>query len=160
MARTRTRIEDPKTQQNSAAVAERRARTQPVVDEAAGNSQPVVRKERTAPAARRGRRGLSLNIGGPLDRIPVVRNIAGYFRGVISEMQKVTWPSREETSRLTSVVLAVTIAFSIGLGMLDTFYSWWFRQAFHADSEWIFLVVGAAVAVVASGGYFAFRHRV
>ncbi|MEP0764436.1 MAG: preprotein translocase subunit SecE [Chloroflexota bacterium] len=75
-------------------------------------------------------------------------------------MQKVTWPSREETSRLTSVVLGVTIAFSIGLGLLDTFYSWWFRQAFHADSEWIFLAVGAAVAAVVSGGYFAFRHRI
>jgi len=160
VARTRTRIEDPKTQQNPAAVAERRARTQPAADEAASNGQPAVRKERTAPAVRKGRRGLSLNVGGLLDRIPVVRSVAGYFRGVVSEMQKVTWPSREETSRLTSVVLAVTVAFSIGLGLLDTFYSWWFRQAFHADSEWIFLAVGAVVAVVLSGGYFAFRHRI
>ncbi|MCL4238941.1 MAG: preprotein translocase subunit SecE [Anaerolineae bacterium] len=160
MARTRTRIEDPKTQPNAAAVAERRARTQLAADEAASNGQSAVRKERAAPAARRGRRGLSLGIGGLLDRIPVVRNVAGYFRGVISEMQKVTWPSREETSRLTSVVLAVTIAFSIGLGLLDTFYSWWFRQAFHANTEWVFLAVGAAVAVLVSGGYFALRHRI
>jgi len=160
VARTRTRIEDPKTQPNAAAVAERRARTQVAADEVASNSQPAVRKERSVPAARKGRRGLSLNIGGLLDRIPVVRSVVGYFRGVISEMQKVTWPSREETSRLTSVVLAVTVAFSIGLGLLDTFYSWWFRQAFHADSEWIFLAIAAVVAVVVSGGYFAFRRRI
>jgi len=75
-------------------------------------------------------------------------------------MQKVTWPSREETSRLTSVVLGVTAAFAVGLGLLDAFYSWWFRQAFHADSEWIFLVVAAAVAVLVSGGYFALRRHI
>jgi hypothetical protein len=43
---------------------------------------------------------------------------------------------------------------------LNTFYSWWFQQAFHADSEWIFLVVAAAVTVVASGTYFTFRNRI
>ncbi len=128
--------------------------------EAEDQDQPVVRKERVAPPARKGKRRLSLNVGGLLSRIPVVRGIATYFAGVFSEVEKVTWPSRDETLRLTRVVLAMTIAFSIGLGLLDTFYTWWFRQAFHADSEWIFLVVGVVVAVVAGGGYAAFRHRI
>jgi preprotein translocase SecE subunit len=161
VARTRTRsIEDPKTQQNSSSVAERRARMQSAMDEPAENVQPAVRKEPSAPVARKGKRGVSVNVGGLLSRIPVVRGIVAYFAGVFSEVQKVTWPSREDTSRLTTVVLAVTVVFSIGLGALDTFYSWWFRQAFHADSEWIFLVVGAVVALAASGGYVIFRHRV
>jgi preprotein translocase SecE subunit len=133
---------------------------QSAVDEAAEHDQPVVRKERVAPPARKGKRRLSLNVGGLLSRIPVVRGIAAYFSGVFSEVQKVTWPSRDETARLTRIVLIVTVVFSIGLGILDTFYSWWFRQAFHADSEWIFLIIGAVVAVVAGGGYAVLRHRI
>ncbi|MBN2304294.1 MAG: preprotein translocase subunit SecE [Anaerolineae bacterium] len=75
-------------------------------------------------------------------------------------MRKVTWPNREETTRLTGVVLGVTATFAIGLGALDGFFSWWFRQAFHADSEWLFLVVAGGVAVTVSGAYALLRHRI
>ncbi|MBN1565914.1 MAG: preprotein translocase subunit SecE [Anaerolineae bacterium] len=83
-----------------------------------------------------------------------------YFRGVASEMKKVTWPSREETTHLTTVVLAVTVAFAIGLGLLSGFFGWWFQQAFHADSEDTFLIIAAVVAVVVGGSYVALRHRI
>ena len=57
-------------------------------------------------------------------------------------------------------MLGVTIAFSIGLGILNTFFSWWFQQAFHANSEDIFLIVAAAVTVVVAGSYVILRNRV
>ena len=144
MARTRTRsITDQNAEQKTAA--------------GSGDSkQPAPQKKRPAPSQRKGKGGSP----GIISRIPVVRSVVGYFSDVIAEMQKVTWPSREETSRLTSVVLAVTVAFAIGLGVLDTFFSWWFRQAFHPDSEWIFLAVAAGVAVALSGGFLALRHRI
>ncbi|MBN1680973.1 MAG: preprotein translocase subunit SecE [Anaerolineae bacterium] len=88
-----------------------------------------------------------------------MRGIATYFRGVYSELQKVTWPSREETTRLTGVVLGVTIAFALSLGLLDVFYGWWFKQAFSKDSEWIFLVIAAAATVLVGGSYAVFKKR-
>jgi len=131
--------------------ARRRTREVEVEDEAPRRERPSL-----------GARGVSIRprAGGIISRIPVVRGIVAYFRGVVSEMRKVTWPTREEATRLTAVVLGVTAAFAIGLGLLDAFFSWWFRQAFHPDSEWIFLVVAAAVAVIVSGAYVTLRHRI
>lgn len=42
-----------------------------------------------------------------------------YLKEVRSEMSKVIWPTREQTMNLTSVVLAVMVAMSIFLGVLD-----------------------------------------
>ena len=56
--------------------------------------------------------------------------------------------------------LGVTIAFAITLGILDSFFAWWFRQAFNADSEIIFLGIAAAIVVVVSGGYITLRNRI
>jgi preprotein translocase SecE subunit len=119
----------------------------------------VVRKDRPTPSARE-LKARGAGSTGLVNRIPVVRSVWAYFRGVASEMQKVTWPTREETTHLTSVVLGVTIAFAIGLGILDGFFSWWFQQAFHADSENIFLIIAAVVAVAVGGSYFALRDRI
>jgi len=46
-----------------------------------------------------------------------------YLRGVRSEMRKVTWPTRQATVRLTGIVLAVTVAMSITLGLIDWVFS-------------------------------------
>lgn len=46
-----------------------------------------------------------------------------FFGEVFSEMKKVTWPSREETTRLTMLVLAVSIAIGAMLGVLDFFFT-------------------------------------
>lgn len=45
--------------------------------------------------------------------------VARYLKEVRSEMSKVIWPTREQTANLTSVVLAVMVAMSIFLGVLD-----------------------------------------
>ena len=62
--------------------------------------------------------------------------------------------------RLTGVVLGVTIAFSIALGLLDTFLTWWFQQAFHPDSETTFLIIALVVAALVGGTWTVLRNRI
>ncbi|NLF78387.1 MAG: preprotein translocase subunit SecE [Chloroflexi bacterium] len=162
MARTRTRSldqPDENENENGAVVSDsRRRRRQSEASDAVIQS-PARSKDRPTPSARQSkpRTGESK---GLLSRIPVVSSIVAYFHGVASELQKITWPSREETMRLTWVVLAVTIAFAIALGLLDTFLSWWFQQAFARDSEPLFLTVAVIVLVVAGGTYTVLRRRI
>lgn len=40
-------------------------------------------------------------------------------RGIIGELKKVAWPSRQEAVRLTVIVLIVTVAMAILLGAID-----------------------------------------
>lgn len=49
-----------------------------------------------------------------------------YFKGVRAEMSKMTWPTRQVTLRLTAIVLGVTAAMSIALGLID----WVFARVF------------------------------
>lgn len=46
---------------------------------------------------------------------PVMR----YLRETRAELGKVTWPTRQEWLRLSGIVLAVTVAMSIILGVTD-----------------------------------------
>jgi preprotein translocase subunit SecE len=55
--------------------------------------------------------------------------IARYLRETRGELRKVTWPTREESGRLTAVVLAVTLAFAIFLWIFDYIFSNGFRFA-------------------------------
>jgi preprotein translocase subunit SecE len=151
--------QDMNTEQNTAVVSDSRRRRRRVeeTDQAMQSTTTTSRKDRPTPSARSVKpRGSAT---GLVYRIPVVRGIVTYFRGVISELQKVTWPNREETTRLTSVVLAVTIAFAIVLGILDTFLAWWFKQAFSETSELVFLGIAVGVVVVAGGAYTLLRNR-
>ena len=43
---------------------------------------------------------------------------------IISELRKVTWPTRQETTHLTVVVIIVSILFGIVLGGADVGFSW------------------------------------
>jgi preprotein translocase SecE subunit len=165
VARTRTRTLENNDAEHKSSLSLRRRREEDLEaeleleEEEEENGHVTARKDRPTPSVRDIKpRGTGST--GLINRIPVVRSVVAYFRGVAMEMQKVTWPSREETTRLTTVVLGVTIAFSIGLGLLNTFYSWWFQQAFHADSEDIFLIVAAVVAVFVTGTFFTVRNRV
>lgn len=49
--------------------------------------------------------------------------ISKYFRETRGELRKVTWPSREESWRLTFIVLGVTLAMSAFLWLFDTLFS-------------------------------------
>lgn len=93
-----------------------------------------------------------------IERLPLIGSLVTYFKASAAEMKKVTWPTREETIRLTRMVLAVTIVFSLALGLLDVFLGWWFRQAL--INETIFLLVAAGVVVIGGGfSWFAIFRR-
>ena len=43
---------------------------------------------------------------------------------IISELRKVTWPSRRETANLTGVVIVVSLALGLVLGGADLLFGW------------------------------------
>jgi len=45
------------------------------------------------------------------------------IRNVITELRKVSWPSRDEAARLTLIVLVITIAVALVLGFIDYGFS-------------------------------------
>jgi preprotein translocase subunit SecE len=49
----------------------------------------------------------------------VVQKLITYYREVVVEMGKVSWPSREELKTSTIVVLVVTIIFALFIGAFD-----------------------------------------
>jgi preprotein translocase subunit SecE len=44
-----------------------------------------------------------------------------YIREVITELKKVTWPTRQETVKLTAVVIAISLIVGAFIGGLDAF---------------------------------------
>ncbi|MBI4306836.1 MAG: preprotein translocase subunit SecE [Chloroflexi bacterium] len=46
-----------------------------------------------------------------------------FFGGVLSELRKVNWPGREQTTRLTVMVLAISIVIGAILGLIDIGFS-------------------------------------
>ena len=154
MARTRTRsMNDPAENRDTSAPATPRRRN------AGDDASDAARRDRSATAPRPATKPRAQS-PSLIERIPVVRSIAAYLHGVRTELAKVTWPTREETLRLTGVVLGVTIAFSIALGLLSTFLTWWFQQAFNPDSESTFLLIAVIVAAVVGGLWALLRNRV
>ena len=49
--------------------------------------------------------------------------VVRYFRETRGEIRKVTWPTRQESWRLTAIVLGVTIATAAFLWLFDTIFS-------------------------------------
>lgn len=49
--------------------------------------------------------------------------IADFVSEVRSELKKVTWPTKQETIRLTQVVIVVSLVVSLYLGVLDYGFS-------------------------------------
>ena len=85
------------------------------------------------------------------------RSMGEYWEGVRSEMQKVIWPTREETQRLATIVLVVTIISSLVLGLLSLIFS----AIIAAGLTSPLIVFGAifVVAIVAFGIYLRSSNR-
>jgi preprotein translocase subunit SecE len=56
-----------------------------------------------------------------IERIPLVGRP---MQDIVNELKKVTWPTREETTRLTIAVLAVTVTIGLMLGGVDLAFNW------------------------------------
>jgi preprotein translocase SecE subunit len=52
-----------------------------------------------------------------------LRGMGEYFEGVRSEAQKIVWPTREETRRLTTIVLIVTVVAALILGVISLIFN-------------------------------------
>ncbi|GAB4575648.1 MAG: hypothetical protein Kow0077_28170 [Anaerolineae bacterium] len=104
-------------------------------------------KDRPTPA-RRERRGNFIT--------RFFRGIADYFASTRAEIQKVTWPTRQEALRLSGIVIAVTVVSSIALGLLDYLYGELFRVGFSAPT--IFGAAALIVAVLVVGATFVSRR--
>ena len=80
---------------------------------AAPRSEVTVARQTGSPILRRPTAGEAGRRGG----------LFQFFGEVISELKKVTWPTREETTRLTIVVIAVAVTIGIALGLLDLLFT-------------------------------------
>lgn len=49
--------------------------------------------------------------------------ISRYWKETRGELRKVTWPSREDSQRLTAIVIAVTLVFALFLWAFDLLFS-------------------------------------
>lgn len=55
-----------------------------------------------------------------------------FLQEVISELRKSVWPSKEETARLTAIVIALAVAVGFFLGGLDRVFAELFSRAIFA----------------------------
>ena len=49
--------------------------------------------------------------------------VGRFLLEVVSELRKVNWPTRQETTRLTLLVLAISVSIGIFLGVIDNLFS-------------------------------------
>jgi len=54
---------------------------------------------------------------GPMDKNVVAKQ--GFAQDIVGELKKVTWPTRKETIRLTTVVIAISLIIGLYVGIID-----------------------------------------
>jgi len=54
----------------------------------------------------------------------IFSRIGRFFKEVRLELKKVTWPSRQETINYTLMVIGISLAVALFLGLLDFLFSW------------------------------------
>ncbi len=96
-------------------------------------SRAVRRQQVTTPKQRPGKRALGGAGGGrpptrgakpvsPKRRFAI--GLPRWLDDIISELKKVTWPTWNETTYLTMVVIIVSLTVGAFLGMTDIFFNW------------------------------------
>lgn len=78
-----------------------------------------------------------------------------YFSNVRSELNKVAWPSRHDTRRLTILCINVTIASAIFLGILAVIWSEFMRIGLNPGMAWMLLAV---IVAMVGGAFFMIRR--
>ena len=71
-----------------------------------------------------------------------------YFRDTMGELRKVHWPTRQEVRNLSIIVLAVTVAMSMLLGLFDFIFNQTFYGILQPTPNLIWVAV-LAVCVLA-----------
>ena len=70
-----------------------------------------------------------------------------YFRETRAELRKVHWPSRNEPRNLTLIVLGVTIAMTVFLGLIVDPLALWLFRGILVDRDALRIAIGAIIAV-------------
>jgi preprotein translocase subunit SecE len=71
--------------------------------------------------------------------------ILAYLRSTRSELRKVRWPTLEQGWAMTKIVVVVTFAMALFLGVLDFFFGWLLGQIVTGSSA-LYMILGAVVA--------------
>jgi preprotein translocase subunit SecE len=106
-----------------AAVAERGAASGATNKPASPRRAPGGRAAAPAP------RDLSARLPAPVGAR--VQGAETWARGIIAELRKVAWPTREEALKLTTVVIAISVVVGLFLGAVDAIFGalmHWFLQ--------------------------------
>lgn len=85
----------------------------------------------------------------------ILQNFRSYLSDVRSELNKVSWPDRDDVVRLLRIVLLVTIVTSLGLGALSIGLTLFLDQ-FGFDNPLILVIIFIAMAV---GTWWSFRQE-
>ncbi len=112
-------------------------------DEEGDERALTAKKGRPTPSRRAQQEAVVEESGNVVTR-PVNR-LAQYLRDVRSEVNKVSWPTREEAVALTRIVLLTTIASALILGVITLLFTELFRYGLQAPV----IFVGLFVIVVA-----------
>lgn len=80
-------------------------------------------------------------------------SVREYFEGVNSELRKVSWPTREDTRRLTVIVIVVMVISAIVLGLISLGFTELFRLGLATP-----LIFFGFFVVVAIGGFILYRR--
>jgi preprotein translocase subunit SecE len=82
-----------------------------------------------------------------------VGGLREYFEGVRSELGKVIWPTREETRRLTIIVLIALIISSLVLGAISLIFTELFKVGLNTP-----IILLAVMLIAVAGGIFFMRY--
>ncbi len=127
----------------------------PVAEAEADDESPSgisTRKDRPTPS-QRGEVVRSSNIV-----VRVVQDLDTYRKETWDELKKVTWLSREENIRLTYIVLIVTTASAIFLGLVSFLYGL-LTQALASSASGVAAGVVVIVMIIAVAGAWLLRDR-
>jgi len=61
---------------------------------------------------------------GCFKNMKLVSLITNYLKGVNTELKKVNWPTKQETTKYTLIVIGVSLVVAIFLGSLDFLFTW------------------------------------
>lgn len=78
-----------------------------------------------------------------------------YFNNVRSELNKVSWPNREDTRRLTILCINVTIASAVFLGTLSVILTEFIRFGLAPGNAWMLLGI---IVLMVGGAFYAMRR--
>ncbi|HQE91961.1 MAG TPA: preprotein translocase subunit SecE [Anaerolineae bacterium] len=75
--------------------------------------------------------------------------IVAYFKTTRAELRKVRWPTLQQGWAMTKIVLLVTVAMALFLGVLDFFFGWLLSNL--VTRNVLYIILSVVVVVVLLG---------